>query len=58
MSSAKNHRIRSRKSYKHSAHTAEQFQQKQVMKATSKKAMQEKSSFFTTFMGLLKKGER
>lgn len=58
MSSAKNHRIRSHRGYKNLVSAAEQFQRRQVIKATNKKVMQEKSSFFSKFMGLLKKGER
>lgn len=58
MSSAKNHRIRSHRSYRSSVSAAERFQQNQVVKYADNRAMKEKRNIFAMFMGLLKKGER
>lgn len=58
MSSAKNHRIRSHRSYRNKVSTAEQFQCKQFVKAASKQVMKEKGNFFTKLMGLFKKGDK
>lgn len=58
MSSARNHRIRSHRSYKNKVSTAEHFQNRNFVKTTQKKAMKEKSNFFTKLMGLLKKGDK
>lgn len=58
MSSAKNHRIRSHRSYRNKVSTAEQFQQKQCVKAASKQVMKGKGNFFTRLMGLFKKGDK
>lgn len=58
MSSAKNHRIRSHRSYRNKVSSAEQFQRKQYMKASTKQVMKEKGNFFTKLMGLMKKGDK
>lgn len=58
MSSAKNHRIRSHRSYRNKVSTAEQFQRKQFVKSASKQVMKEKGNFFTKLMGLFKKGDK
>lgn len=58
MSSARNHRIRSHRSYRNKVSTAEHFQRKQMVKAASKQAMNAKSNFFTKLMGLFKKGDK
>lgn len=58
MSSAKNHRIRSHRSYRNKVSTAENFQRKQYVKAASKQVMKGKSNFFTRLMGMLKKGDK
>lgn len=58
MSSAKNHRIRSHRSYRNKVSTAENFQRKQYVKAVSKQVMKGKSNFFTRLMGMLKKGDK
>jgi hypothetical protein len=58
MSSAKNHRIRSHRSYRNKVSTAENFQHKQYVKAVSKQVMKGKSNFFTRLMGMLKKGDK
>lgn len=58
MSSARNHRIRSHRSYKNKVSAMEQFQRNQVIKAATKKAMKEKGNLFTKFLGLLKKGKK
>jgi len=58
MSSAKNHRIRSRCSYRNKISTAEHFQTKQYMKAAQKKTMKQQGNFFTKVMGMFKKGDK
>lgn len=58
MSSAKNHRIRSHRSYRNKVSTAEQFQRKQFVKSTQKKTMKQQGNFFTKLMGLFKKGDK
>lgn len=58
MSSAKNHRIRSHRSYRNKISTAEHFQRKQVVKATSNQIMKTNGSFFTKLMRLFKKGDK
>lgn len=58
MSSARNHRIRSHRSYKTKVSTAEHFQKKQLVKSTTKKYMNAKSNFFASLMGLFKKGDK
>lgn len=58
MSSAKNHRIRSHRSYRNKVSTAEHFQSKQLVKSSTKKAMGAKSNFFANLMGLFKKGDK
>lgn len=58
MSSARNHRIRSHRSYRNKVSTAEYFQRRQLVKTTQKKVMKEKSNFFTKLMGLFKKGDK
>lgn len=58
MSSAKNHRIRSHRSYRNKVSTAEQFQRKQYVKPASKQVMKDKGNFFTRLMGLFKKGDK
>jgi hypothetical protein len=58
MSSAKNHRIRSHRSYKNKVSTAEHFQSRQYVKAVQKKSMNEKSNFFAKLMGAFKKGDK
>lgn len=52
MSSAKNHRIRSHRSYRNRVSTAEQFQRRQYVKGSQKKG------FFAKLMGLFKKGDK
>lgn len=58
MSSAKNHKIRSHRSYRNSVATAEQFQRKTAMKVSQQKVMKEKGNFFTRLMGMFKKGDK
>lgn len=58
MSSAKNHKIRSQRSYRNRVATAENFQRKAVMKVSQQKVMKEKGNFFTKLMGLIKKGDK
>ncbi len=58
MSSTKNHRIRSHRSYRNKVSTAEHFQRKQLVKSSTKKAMDTKSNFFANLMGLFKKGDK
>lgn len=58
MSSARNHRIRSHRSYKNKVSTAEHFQNKQILKVSQQKVMKEKSNFFAKLMGLFKKGDK
>ncbi len=58
MSSTKNHRIRSHRSYRNSVSAAERFQRNQVIKCAANRTMKEKRNIFAMFMGLLKKGER
>jgi hypothetical protein len=58
MSSAKNHKIRSHRSYRNKAAMLNNFQRTNYMKQTTKKTMQEKKSFFATLMGMFKKGEK
>lgn len=58
MSSAKNHKIRSHRSYKSKAAMLNNFQRSQLIKTASVKAMKEKSSLFTKLMGMLKKGDK
>lgn len=58
MSSARNHRIRSHRSYKNRVSTLEQFQRHQLVKTSTKKYMNEKNSFFAKLMGLFKKGDK
>ncbi len=58
MSSAKNHRIRSHRSYRNKVSTAEQFQRKAVVKVSQQKIMKEHSNFFARLFGKLKKGDK
>lgn len=58
MSSTKNHRIRSHRSYRNNVSAAERFQRNQVVKYVANRTMKEKRNIFAMFMGLLKKGER
>lgn len=58
MSSARNHRIRSHRSYRNRVSTAENFQRKQYVKAASKQVMKSKGNFFTRLMGMFKKGDK
>lgn len=58
MSSAKNHRIRSHRSYRNKVSTAEHFQHKQYIKAAQKKTMKQQGGFFTKLMGMFKKGDK
>lgn len=58
MSSAKNHRIRSHRSYRNRVSTAEQFQRRQYVKGSQKKVMEEHKGFFAKLMGLFKKGDK
>ena len=58
MSSAKNHKIRSQRSYRNRVSSAEQFQRRTVMKVSQQKVMKEKGNFFTKMMGLFKKGDK
>ena len=58
MSSAKNHRIRSHRSYRNKVSTAEHFQRKQLVKSSTNKAMDAKINFFANLTGLFKKGEK
>lgn len=58
MSSARNHRIRSHRSYKNRVSTAEHFQSRNFIKTTQKKAMNDKKNFFAKLMGLFKKGDK
>ncbi|MGF0017513.1 hypothetical protein [Sporofaciens sp. SGI.106] len=58
MSSAKNHRIRSHRSYRNKVSTAEHFQKKQLVKKSQQKVLKEQSNLFTKMMGLFKKGDK
>lgn len=58
MSSAKNHKIRSQRSYRNRVATAEQFQRKSVMRVSQQKVMKEKGSFFTRLFSKFKKGDK
>lgn len=58
MSSAKNHRIRSHRSYRNKVSTTEQFQRRQYVKGSQKKIMEEHKGFFAKLMGLFKKGDK
>lgn len=58
MSSAKNHRIRSHRSYRNKVSTAEQFQRRQYVKGPQKKIMKEHKGFFAKLMGLFKKEDK
>ncbi len=58
MSSAKNHRIRSHRSYRNKVSSAEYFQNKQYARAAQKEIMKQQGSFFTKVMGLFKKGDK
>lgn len=57
MSSARNHRIRSHKSYRKQVSTAEHFQNKQLAKFSQQKLLTGEN-FFTRLMGLFKKGDK
>lgn len=58
MSSARNHRIRSHRSYKNRVATLEQFQRHQLVKTSTRKQMNETKSFFAKLMGLFKRGDK
>ena len=58
MSSAKNHRIRSHRSYKNRVSTAEHFQAKQFAKVSQQKVMKEHGNFFARLFSKLKKGDK
>lgn len=58
MSSAKNHKIRSHRSYRNKVSTVERFQKKQIIKNSQQKALKESGNFFTKLMGLFKKGDK
>lgn len=58
MSSAKNHRIRSHRSYRNRVSTAEHFQAKQFAKVSQQKVMKEQGNFFARLFSKLKKGEK
>lgn len=57
MSSAKNHRIRSHRSYRNKVSTAEHFQNKQFAKVSQQKLLTGEN-FFTKLMGLFKEGDK
>ena len=58
MSSAVKHKQRSHRSYRNQIATVEQFQRKQIVKLSQRKALKEQGGFFTRLMGLLKKGDK
>lgn len=58
MSSAKNHRIRSHRSYRNRVSTAEHFQTKQFAKVSQQKVMKEQSNFFARLFSKFKKGDK
>ena len=58
MSSTKNHRIRSHRSYRNKVSTVEHFQRKQLVKSSTKKAMDAKSNFFARLFSKFKKGDK
>ncbi len=58
MSSAKNHRIRSHRSYRNRVSTAEHFQTKQFAKVSQQKVMKEQGNFFTRLFSKFKKGDK
>lgn len=58
MSSAKNHRIRSHRSYRNRVSTAEHFQTKQFAKVSQQKVMKEQGNFFARLFSKLKKGDK
>lgn len=58
MSSAKNHRIRSHRSYRNRVSTAEHFQTKQFAKVSQQKVMKEQGNFFVRLFSKFKKGDK
>ncbi len=58
MSSAKNHRIRSHRSYRNRVSTAEHFQAKQFAKVSQQKVMKEQGNFFARLFSKFKKGDK
>ena len=55
MSSTKNHRIRSHRSYRNSVSAAERFQRNQVIKCAANRTMKE---YFRYVHGIVKEGRK
>lgn len=58
MSSAKNHRKRSHKSYKNKRFITEQFHNRQFAKVSQQKVMKEQGNFFARLFSKFKKGDK